>query len=224
VLTSDQEYHCKNVVVATGFYDKINPLKVPGENLSKVYHYYREPHPFFSQNVAVIGGANSAVDAALEVWRKGAKSVVMIIREKEISERVKYWVKPDILNRIKEGSIKAYFEAEVLEIDQKHIHFLHQDKKQVIENDAVLALTGYQPNFELLDKAGVAFGPKPAQAPVYNENTMETNVKGLYLAGVVCGGLETHKWFIENSRIHAELIVKHIAGKKAAGAFQTIRK
>jgi thioredoxin reductase (NADPH) len=209
IHTSKRRLKAKTVIIATGFYDEEQKLNIPGEELSKVKHYYDDPHPYFRQKVAVIGSANSAVDAALETWRKGAE-VTMIIRESEISERVKYWVRPDIINRIAEGSIRAYFESEVSRIEENHIAFTQKGVKHRLENDFVLALTGYRPDFQMLKSAGVHFQDDEYHTPVYNENTMESNVSGLYLAGVVCGGLNTHVWFIENSRVHAELILNSI--------------
>ena len=210
VQTSKRSLSAKNVVIATGFYDAEQKLNIPGEELDKVKHYYDDPHPYFRQKVAVIGAANSAVDAALETWRKGAE-VTLIIREKKISERVKYWVRPDIVNRIEEGSIRAFFESEVLAIEENYIEFVQKGKVHRLENDFVLALTGYRPDFEMLKSAGVRFQNNTYHTPEYNEETMESNVRGLYLAGVVCGGLNTHVWFIENSRVHAERIVRDIS-------------
>ncbi len=208
--TSKSSYRTKNLILATGFYDLINPLNIPGEDLSKVSHYYQDPHPYFNLKVAVVGAANSAVDAALELYRKGAKEVSMIIRESEISERVKYWVRPDVINRIKEGSIKAYFESELSRIEENQIHFKHEGQEKTIENDRVLALTGYRPDFKLLEKLGLKFSTEASRKPIYNEKTMESSVENIFLAGVICGGLETNKWFIENSRVHADLIVSEI--------------
>lgn len=210
VELSDGLVEAKNVIFATGFYDEEQKLDVPGEDLPHVFHYYTDSHPFFRKKVAVIGAANSAVDAALECWRGGAE-VTMVIRENEISPRVKYWVRPDIINRIEEGSIRAYFNAHVREIKTNEIIFDVEEKRFNLENDFVLALTGYRPNFKMLEEAGVSFGNDEYKTPIYNEKTMESNVDGLYLAGVVCGGLNTHVWFIENSRIHAEQIIGDIA-------------
>ena len=210
IETDKGEYQARKVVWATGFYDRENKLNVPGEDLPKVRHYYDDPHPYFRQKVAIIGAMNSAVDAALEIWRKGGQQVDMIIRESEIPERVKYWVRPDILNRIKEGSIRAWFEAEVSEIKEDQLIFEHQGETKVLENDFVLALTGYRPNFEMLRAVGVELDENNSYIPNYNPETMESNVPGFYLAGVVCGGLETHKWFIENSREHAPRIIQHV--------------
>lgn len=212
VETSKGNYLAKNVIIATGFYDIPNLLKIPGENFPKVKHYYTEPYPYANQKVVVVGASNSAVDAALETYRKGGE-VTMIIKNSEISKSVKYWVKPDIENRIAEGSIKAYFNAEMIEIKESAIVFkdgmgnIHQ-----IENDFVLAMTGYLPDFKFLKNSGIDLRGD-SLLPAYNPETMETNVPNLYLAGVVCGGKDTHLWFIENSRIHAEIIIKHILEK-----------
>lgn len=202
-------YNAKNVIIATGFYDIPNLLNVEGEDLPKVFHYYKEAHPFSLQNIAVVGASNSSVDAALEIYRKGG-NVTMIVRGNGIGERVKYWVKPDILNRIEEGSIKAYFNSEIKSIKPSEIIINTPEGEKIIANDYVIALTGYRPNFEFLENAGIDFSKDGKSIPNYNPETMESNVKGLYLAGVICGGKETHKWFIENSRIHAKRITKHI--------------
>lgn len=209
VKTSRGNYRSRKVVIATGFYDLPNRLQVPGEYLPKVHHYYKDPHPYFRQKVAVIGARNSAVDAALECWRKGA-DVTMIIRGEALSERVKYWVKPDIENRIKEGSIPAYFNAEVRAIHPGEIEIIQQGKSITLANDFVLAMTGYRPDYQLLQDAGVELADTETLRPQYDSETMETNVAGLYLAGVICGGMETHKWIIENSRVHASVIMDHI--------------
>lgn len=209
VTTSKSHYTAKKVIIATGFYDIPNLLNVPGEDLPKVFHYYKEAHPFTLQDIAVVGASNSAVDAALEIYRKGG-NVTMIVRGESIGERVKYWVRPDIINRIEEGSIKAYFNSEIKNIKEDHILVETPDGEITLPNDYVIALTGYQPNFEFLEKAGVNFSEDERHIPNYNDKTMESNVEGLYLAGVICGGTETHKWFIENSRIHAKMIAEHI--------------
>ena len=213
-VTSDKtQYKAYQVIISTGFYDLPNMLGVPGENLPKVSHYYNDPHYYASQKLAVIGASNSAVDAALECWRKGAE-VTMIVREPEIGHRVKYWVRPDILNRIEEGSIKAYFNSNVKEIRENELLVETPEGLLTLENDFVLALTGYQPNFSFLEKCGIHLSEDEKRLPVYNPDTMETNVRGLYLAGVICGGMETHKWFIENSRIHAKMIISDLLKKK----------
>ena len=212
IETSKNQYKAKKVIIATGFYDIPNLLNVPGEDLPKVFHYYKEAHPFTLQNIAVVGASNSSVDAALEIYRKGG-NVTMIVRGESIGERVKYWVRPDILNRIEEGSIKAYFNSEITKIEEHQITIKTPKGQINIPNDYVIALTGYQPNFKFLDQAGIKFSEDKKHIPNYNPDTMESNVEGLYLAGVICGGMETHKWFIENSRIHAKLIAEDIASK-----------
>ena len=211
VAAKGKKYKSKNIVIATGFYDLPYRLNVPGEELPKVLHYYKEAHPFFNMDIAVVGAANSAVDVALETQRKGAKSVTMIIRESEIGENVKYWVRPDVLNRIEEGSIKAYFNSNIIEITEKNIKFKSEGKEVVIENDFVLAMTGYQPNFNMLKTIGVKFKEDSFKTPYYSSKNMQSNIKGIFLAGVVCGGLKTNKWFIENSREHAPLIMDYIS-------------
>ncbi|MFC7357731.1 YpdA family putative bacillithiol disulfide reductase [Jejudonia soesokkakensis] len=211
IASESESYHATNVIIATGFYDIPKLLNIPGENLPKVSHYYKEAHPYSLQNIIVVGASNSAVDAALEIWRKGGK-VTMIVRGASIGERVKYWVKPDIENRIKEGSIKAYFNAEVSKIEESEVVIQTPEGEVIINNDYVLALTGYRPNFEFLIAMGIKLS-KENMIPEYNNVTMESNVKGLYLAGVICGGTETHKWFIENSRIHARKILNDIVLK-----------
>lgn len=213
IITDKNQYSAQNIVVATGFYDLPNNLNVPGEDLPKISHYYKDPHFYASQKLAVVGASNSAIDAALECYRKGA-DVTLIIRGPEVGQRVKYWVRPDIINRIEEGSIKAYYNATVKEIKPTEILIKTPDGTITLENDFVLALTGYMPNFEFLEKLGIELSQDEKRLPNYNPNTMESNIVGLYLAGVICGGMETHKWFIENSRIHAPIIIKSILDKR----------
>jgi len=200
----------KRIIICTGFYDIPYLLNIPGEDLNKVLHYYNESHPYYKMNIAIVGAGNSAVDAALDTYRKGANIVTMIIREKEIGENIKYWVRPDIVNRIESGEIKAYYESEIKEIKEKSIIIKSPNGIKEIDNDFVLAMTGYQPNYDILQKLGVDINADEFKTPEYNEETMETNVSGVYLAGVICGGLKTNKWFIENSRDHSEKIIKHI--------------
>jgi thioredoxin reductase (NADPH) len=214
IKTSKDNYLSRAIVLALGFYDLPYLLDVAGEELPKVKHYYDEPHPYFGQKVAVIGAANSAVDVALETWRKGAE-VTMIIREASIRESVKYWVKPDIENRIMEGSVKAFFNSEVIRITPDTIEIKTPAGNEILENDFVLAMTGYQPPFDFMKAMGITFHEDEYHTPVYDEETMESNVTDLYLAGVVCGGLKTNKWFIENSRVHAEIIIKDLQRKVA---------
>lgn len=213
VATSRQDYRARAVILALGFYDLPYLLNVPGEDLPKVRHYYDEPHPYYRQRIVVVGAANSAVDVALETFRKGA-DVTMVVREPAILDTVKYWVKPDIENRIKEGSIKSYFNSHVLKITPATVEIRTPDGDKSLENDFVLAMTGYQPPFDFLKRCGVQFQEDEFHTPVYNDKTMETNVPGLYLAGVVCGGLKTNKWFIENSRVHAEMIINDLMDKR----------
>jgi thioredoxin reductase (NADPH) len=215
IKTSKGDYEAFSVVLATGFYDLPYLLNIPGEDLPKVKHYYDEPHPYFAMKIVVVGAANSAVDVALETYRKGAKEVTMVIREEGIRESVKYWVKPDLENRIKEGSIKAYFKSQITEIREHEIDINTPDSPLTLENDYVLAMTGYQPNFEFLTSMGIEIGTDEYKTPVHNTETMESNVSNLFLAGVVCGGLKTNKWFIENSRVHAEVIIQQVSGKLA---------
>lgn len=209
VSTTKETYHSKAVVVATGFYDLPVMMNVPGEELPKVMHYYDEPHPYVDQKVAVIGSANSACDVALELWHKGA-DVTMIIREAVINDRVKYWIKPNIENRIKEGSIKAYFNSRVSSITEKTLEIITPDGPVSILNDFVFAMTGYQPNFAWLEKIGIELTNQPDTEIVYNVDTHETNVPGIFVAGVVCGGMCTNKFFIENARDHAEKIIRKL--------------
>ena len=216
IHTSKQIYDTKNIVVSTGFYDVPVLLDVPGEELDKVRHYYKDPNYYAFQKVVVVGASNSSVDAALETWRKGA-DVTMVVRHSSIGERVKYWVKPDIENRIKEGSIKAYFNSNIQSITKDEVVIQTPDGIITLANDFVLALTGYKPSFGLLKQLGVQLSADEKLYPTYNADTMETNQPGIYLAGVVVGGMDTHKWFIENSRDHAGRIVHHILQTQQAG-------
>ena len=212
VTTTKEAYLADSVIVATGFYDLPYLLGVPGEELPKVKHYYKDPHYYAFQKVLIVGAMNSAVDAALETWRKGA-DVTMIIRKPQIGERVKYWVRPDIENRIKEGSIKAFFHATITEIRENEVDILTPDGLRTLENDWVIALTGYQPDLQFLHKTGIHLSEDAVRRPAYNPDTHETNLAGVYLAGVICGGMDTHSLFIENSRVHAEKIIAHILQK-----------
>jgi thioredoxin reductase (NADPH) len=214
VTTSKQNYTARHIIIATGFYDIPYLLNVPGENLPKVSHYYKEPHFYAFQKVLVAGAQNSAVDAALETWRKGA-DVTMVVRGAQIGERVKYWVRPDIINRIEEGSIKALYRSQITAIRQGEVDIQTPDGVITIENDWVIALTGYQPDLAFLQKTGISLSPDEIMKPVYNEETHETNIKNIYLAGVICGGMNTHRLFIENSRVHATNIINQIKKKNS---------
>lgn len=209
VSTSKDMYEAKNVIVSTGYYDNINYMNVPGEDLKKVFHYFREAHPYAGKDAAVIGGGNSGVDVALELYRTGA-NVTMIIRDADIKQSVKYWVRPDIENRLKEGAIKSFFNSSVTRITEDKLFFEQNGNEINIKNDFVFAMTGYHPDFTFLEQLGVKI---ENHCPVYSRDTLESNVEGLYLAGVVCGGMETEKLFIENTIQHSKFIIEHILQK-----------
>jgi thioredoxin reductase (NADPH) len=213
VNTSRHEYTASHIVIATGFYDIPYMLNVPGEDLAKVKHYYKDPHFYAFEKVIVVGANNSGVDAALETWRKGAE-VTMVIREAQVGERVKYWVRPDIENRIKEGSIKAYFHSTIKEIRASEVDIQTPEGVVTLANDWVLAMTGYQPDLRFLQSIGVKLSNDEILKPEYNEDTHESNVRNVYLAGVICGGMNTHRLFIENSREHAEKIIATVASRR----------
>jgi len=214
IKTAKAEYVAHSVIIATGFYDIPVKLNIPGEDFPKVTHYYKDPHFYAMQRVVVVGANNSAVDAALETYRKGAE-VTMVIKGDKIGERVKYWVRPDMENRIKEGSVKAYYSSSLKAVREKEVDIQTPDGIVTINNDYVLAMTGYQPNFDFLIQAGIKLSEDEKLQPSYNPETMETNQPNIYLAGVVCGGMDTHVWFIENSREHAGRIINAI---KAQGS------
>jgi bacillithiol disulfide reductase len=209
VSTTRQEYTAAQLIVASGYYDNPNLLGIPGEELDKVKHYYDEPHPYANRQVAVIGAGNSAVNVALELFRVEAK-VSMIIRESELKDSIKYWVKPDIENRIKEGSIKAYFNSHLLRIMEEQIVLQTPAGQIVMDNDFVFAMTGYHPDFDLLKHIGIGLNPDDSFTPRFDPDSLQTNRPGIYLAGVVCGGMETSRFFIENSREHAHSIFDHM--------------
>jgi thioredoxin reductase (NADPH) len=213
VSTDRGSHRTGKVVVVTGFFDQPNLLNVPGEDLPKVTHYYREPFPYIRQRVAVIGARNSAAKAALDCYRHGA-DVTMIVRSASIGETVKYWIRPDLENRIKEGSIRAFFNTRVEEIRPGSLVIRTPDGVREIENDWVLAMTGYQPDFPFLEALGLTFADDGFHTPVYDETTFETARRGVYIAGTVCGGQRTNRWFIENGRFHAQQIARHIAGER----------
>jgi thioredoxin reductase (NADPH) len=213
IKTSRATYQATHIIIATGFYDIPNLMHIPGEDLPKLTHYYKEPHFYAMQKVVVVGANNSAVDAALETWRKGAE-VTMVIQGEGIGKRVKYWVKPDIENRIAEGTIKAYIHSRLIAVREKEVDIQTPGGVITIPNDYVLAMTGYQPNFAFLEGLGIELSADAKRCPSYNNETMESNMKNIYLAGVVCGGMDTHIWFIENSREHAKKIIRAIAVQK----------
>jgi thioredoxin reductase (NADPH) len=210
LTTNKSHYTAENIIVATGFYDIPFLLNVPGEHLNKVTHYYKDPHFYAFQKVIVVGAQNSAVDAALETWRKGA-DVTMVMRKPEIGARVKYWVRPDIINRIQEGSIKAFYNSRIKSIREHEVDIETPEGIITLQNDWVIAATGYQPNLEFLHSIGIQLTEDDVRCPVINEHTHETNVPGIYVAGVICGGMNTHRLFIENSREHAEKIIADIS-------------
>jgi len=212
IETSKRNYLTKKIIIATGFHDLPYLLNVPGENLPKVTHYYKDPHFYAFQNVLIIGANNSAVDAALETWRKGAH-VTMVIQNEEIGKRVKYWARPDIVNRIEEGSIKAYYNSSILAIKENSVTIQNPAGTIDIPNDWVIAATGYQPNLNFLENIGIELSADEIKQPTYNEATHESNKKGIYLAGVICGGMNTHSLYIENSIVHANYIVNDIIEK-----------
>ncbi|MBA4166607.1 MAG: YpdA family putative bacillithiol disulfide reductase [Chitinophagaceae bacterium] len=212
VTTSKEKYTCTNIIIATGFYDLPVLMNIPGENLLKVTHYYKDPHFYAMQRVVVVGANNSAVDAALETYRKGSQ-VTMVSRGEGIGKRVKYWVKPDIENRIAEGSIKAYFNSSLEAIRDKEVDIQTPDGLITVSNDYVIAATGYKPDFHFLQHSGIELSCDDLLIPTYNAENMESNLPNVYLAGVVCGGMNTHVWFIENSRVHAQMIVDRIVSR-----------
>ncbi len=212
VETEEDTYATRKVVVATGFYDVPNEMGVPGEDLDKVRHYFKEPFPYALMDVAIVGGGNSAAKAALACYRHDA-NVTMIVRDEALDDGVKYWIKPDVENRIEEASIDAYFNTTVEAIEPETLHLDTPDGSAQIDNDFVLAMTGYRPNYDFLERLGIAIRDDEARTPEHDEEgeTFETNRPGLYLAGTICGGCDTSRWFIENGRSHAEKIVDHMA-------------
>jgi thioredoxin reductase (NADPH) len=211
VVTDRQEHQARHIVAAVGFFDQPNLLDVPGAGLPKVTHYYREPYPYVRQKVAVIGARNSAAKAALDCYRHGAE-VTLVVRGPVLSDKIKYWIKPDLENRIKEGSIRALFNASVESITESSLSIRTAAGVETIDNDWVLAMIGYHPDYGFLERAlRIAIGADPYRTPVFDPATFETSRPGVYLAGTVCGGYQTGRWFIENGRFHARQIMAHIA-------------
>lgn len=210
VVTSKGAYPCRKVVVVTGFFDIPNFLNIPGEELPKVTHYYREPYPYAGQRVAVIGAKNSAAKAALECHHYGA-DVNLIHRGNSLSDKIKYWIKPDIENRIKEGSITAHFDTQVTSIESDRLILNGPKGTFSLGNDFVIAMTGYRPDYSFLEALKITIQDDVFRTPFHHAETFETNRSGLYIAGTVCGGLRTSRWFIENGRFHAAQIMRHIS-------------
>jgi len=216
VFTTDRlgcvhNYHARKVVLSTGYYDVPNMLNVPGEELDKVLHYYKEPHPYYNHDVVVVGAKNSAAIAALELWWTGAR-VTLIHRGSGISDRVKYWIRPNIENRIKNGEIPAYFHSSVAEIKPDSIRIATPTGEISLKNDFVFALIGYQPDLAFLNATGITLEPE-TQRPRTNPETLESERAGVYLAGVIVAGMHTNEIFIENGRFHGRLIAESIASK-----------
>jgi len=222
VHTTDQfgrklEHRARKLVVSTGYYDLPNYLGIPGEGLPKVKHYYNEPHPYFAQDVLVIGGKNSAAIAALDLWRHGAR-VTLVHRGAELHRHIKYWIKPDIENRIKNGEIAAHFNTTVSEITEDSVTLETLGGPKVLRNEFVFALTGYQPDFAFIEAMGVTLDADNARCPVCNPATLESNVAGIYMAGVVVAGERTNEVFIENGRFHGDVIAADLANKLIGAA------
>lgn len=207
------QYTSKKAILATGYYDVPNLLNVPGESLPKVIHYYKEAHPYYDNDVLVVGAKNSACIAALELWWTGAR-VTMAIRGGEISKQVKYWIKPNIENRIKNGEIPAYFHSRVLEIQERSVRIATPQGEKELKNDFVFAMTGYRPDTEFLEAHGIRFDPA-THRPYTNPDTLESDRKGMFLAGVLVAGMHTNEIFIENGRFHGKIIAEAIAKQLA---------
>jgi thioredoxin reductase (NADPH) len=205
------ELKARKLALSMGYYDLPNLMEIPGETLSKVHHYYHDPHPYYDMDVAVIGGKNSAAIAALELWRHGAR-VTLIYRGDGVQPHVKYWIKPDLENRIKNGEIKAYFQTRVTEITPDAIVMETPAGPETLHNDFVFAMTGYHPDFSFLERLGVRF-EGPDRLPVCNPETLESNVPGIYLAGVIVAGSRTNEIFIENGRFHGRQIAASLLEK-----------
>lgn len=213
VVTSRGEHRARHVAVAIGFFDQPNRLGVQGEDLPKVTHYYREPYPYVRQKVAVVGARNSAAKAALDCYRHGAE-VTLVVRAPVLSDKIKYWIRPDLENRIAEGSIRTFFNTTVGEIRERSLVLHTPGGVQTIDNDWVLAMTGYTPDYRFLEQLDIAIADDEDRTPVFDPVTFETSRAGVYLAGTVCGGRRTGRWFIENGRFHARQIAQHVAKRR----------
>jgi thioredoxin reductase (NADPH) len=210
---SRRSYATRKIVAATGYYDRPNLMNIPGEHLPHVSHYFTDPHPYWQQDVVVIGAKNSAAEAALELFRAGAR-VTLVHRGGTVGERLKYWVKPDIENRIKAGEIQAYFNTKVTKIEPNQVWLSNSHEERPIPAAQVFAMTGYHPDFDFLEKLGIALDPK-TRKPACDPVTLETNIPGIYVAGVILGGKYTGEIFIENGRFHGKQIIAALTGKPA---------
>ena len=206
------QHRARKLVIATGYYDLPNYLGIPGEDLNKVFHYYHDPHPYYDLDVLVIGGKNSAAIAALDLWRHGAR-VTLVHRGPEMHRHVKYWILPDFNNRVKNGEITAYFNSNVTSIREDEVTIATPEGKVTIANQFVFALTGYRPDFEFLEAIGVTLDAANDRCPVCDPTTLESNVPGIYLAGVVVAGERTNEIFIENGRFHGKQIADDLQAK-----------
>jgi len=213
-INNDDSLLTKNIVIATGFYDHHRKLHVPGEDLPKVKHYYDDAHSYIGMKVLVVGAANSACDVALETWNNGA-DVNMVIRKDQLYPKVKYWILPNIKNRIKEGSIKAYYNSNLVSISDTHVVLDTPYGEVILENDYVLAMTGYVPDFKFLESVGILLDKENSNKPVLNPETLESNQKNIYIAGVIVSGMKTSKLFIENTRHHGKMIIDDIRAKNS---------
>ncbi len=209
------DYRARKIVVATGYYDLANEIDVPGEDLGKVFHYYRDPHPYYDADVVVIGGKNSAAEAALDLWRHGAR-VTLVHRGSQIHNNVKYWVRPDIENRIKSGQIVAHFNSRVQEIGSDCVVLRTPSGPLRLKNDFVFALTGYHPDFDFLRSVGIELSSEQLR-PFCDPENLESNIPGIYVAGVIVAGSRTSEIFIENGRFHGRLIAAHLSQKLGRG-------
>jgi len=205
------DYKTKKVILSTGYYDMANQLSIPGEDLPKVSHYYGEPHPYYDTDVLVIGGKNSAAIAALDLWRHGAR-VILVHREERLHHHVKYWIKPDLENRIKAGEIEAYFSSSVQEIGIDHVVINTPRGPMRLKNDFVLALIGYHPDYDFLRSVGIELSEQQHR-PVCDPVSLESNVRGVYVAGVIVAGSRTNEIFIENGRFHGKQIADDLKRK-----------
>lgn len=207
--TNQGNYLSKKIILATGYFDTPVKLRIPGEELPKVKHYYDDAHHYIGQKIIVVGGANSACDVALETWQKGA-DVTMVVRDSQLYQKVKYWILPSIENRIKEGSIKTYFDSSLVKIDEKKVWVQTPEGLISLDNDYVLAMVGYQPDYKMLKDFGIAFSDNSINSPIHDPVNFESNIPGIYVSGVIRSGLNTSALFIENTREEAKMIVEHI--------------